>query len=339
MMNRYDRSNAVLNQPISLRYVLRDVSGNLADPQQLGRVRVSTVDFQNKKFDAHKHVVQTFYPERIQRLCKGVYEVVLPAGVCNRLQEYFDVYEGSDPNIAAVYDRFVVQEKGCAWVGYCNMQQVRCQDSQLKDEETYSNAAVNEAIVSASQLMDRWTGCWFVPTRQTFFLNGSGSRLLTLPHPLLHLEGLQPLYGGDTTPWMTSVCARSCDPSSTKTLPAGSDEQARDWGNPCLLVGMRLPAGQRNIVVHGLFGTTDAQGNPPAAVVRATARLAARNLLSNACNGPPPGPLVSETTDGHSYQLALSTAAQAACFSGDPDVDMVVRSFQRPIASGDLLSV
>ncbi|MEM7403533.1 MAG: hypothetical protein AAF310_05995 [Myxococcota bacterium] len=339
MMHRHNRSNAVLDQPVYLRYVLRNASGNLADPLQLGRARVSTVDFTSKEFQARKHVLQTCYPERMQRICKGVYEVVLPAGVCRRLQEYFDVYESSDPDIPTVCNSFVMQDKAPAWVGYCNTQQVRCQDSPLEDEESYSDAVVNEAIAAASQLMDRWTDRWFVPIRQTFFLSGSGSRMLALPQPLLHLEGLQPLFGGDTAPWVTSACARSCTAGSTQTLAAFACDQARDWDNPCLIVGMRLPTGQRNIVVHGLFGTTDEEGNPPAAVVRATARLAARNLLNNTCNGPPPGPLVSETTDGHSYQLALSGAAQNACFSGDPDIDMVVRSFQRPVAAGNILAV
>ena len=338
-MRRYERNNALPDQPVHLRYVLRDVSGNLIDPPQLGRVRVSTVDFKSTEFQARQHVLQTFNPERIQRICKGVYEVVLPAGVCTRLQEYFDVYEGRDANIPAVYNSFVLQDKAPALVGYCNIEQLRHQDSQLEDEQAYSDTVLNDAITHASQLLDRWTGRRFVPTRQTFFLDGSGSRMLPLPQPLLHLEGLQPLFGGDATPWVTSACARSRATSSTQTLPPGSDGQARDWDNPCLIVGMRLPAGQRNIVVHGLFGTTDEEGNPPAAVVRTTARLAARNLLSNACNGPPPGPLVSETTDGHSYQLALSGAAQNACFSGDPDIDAVVQAFQRPMAPGAVLAV
>ena len=46
------------------------------------------------------------------------------------------------------------------------------------------------------------------------------------------------------------------------------------------------------------------------------------------------GPVVSEHTDGHSYQLAVSAATKEACFSGDPDIDAVVAAHKRPLVMG-----
>lgn len=336
MIRYHDRSNAVLDQPLHLRYALCDQQGELTDPPQLGCVRITTRRDDDKQFDARRDVLHTFAADHIQRICIGIYEVVLPVGVCCKEQRYFDQYRSSNTHMASVSSSFVMQHSAPALLGYCSVQQLRSQASQLEDNNN-SDSSINAAIAHASQLIDRWTGRFFVPTRRTLFVSGHNSHRLPLPQPLLHLEGLQPVYGGtDPLPEINTTDEHTHATHKAYMLSSTTSMLARNWDHPCLLVNKHLPAGHNNIAVRGLFGTTNEQGNPPAAIVQATIRLATRHLCSTASNGPPPGPLASETTDGHSYQLAVTTAAQQACFSGDPDIDATVRAFQRPATAAVL---
>ncbi len=333
MIRYHDRSNAVLDQPLHLRYALCNQQGELTDPPRLDSVRITTRRDDDKQFDAQRDVLYTFTAKRIQRICTGIYEVVLPVGICRKEQRYFDQYHSRCRYIASVSSSFVMQRSAPALLGYCSVQQLRSQAGQLEDD---SDSSINAAIAHASQFIDRWTDRFFVPSRCTFFISGHNSYHLPLPQPLLNLERLQPVYGG-TNPLSASHTHDHTDATDeTSILPPAISSLARNWDNPYLLANKHLPAGHNNIAIQGLFGTTNEQGNPPAAIVQATIRLAIRYLCSSASNGPPPGPLVSETTDGHSYQLAVTTAAQHACFSGDPDIDAVVRAFQRPVAAAVL---
>ncbi|MEM7494935.1 MAG: hypothetical protein AAF471_02095 [Myxococcota bacterium] len=352
MMHWHGRANATPGQPITLRCVTRSDTGVLTDPPSPRSWRVHAVPDTDPKFDAKQHTLYTAPADKIQRIRTGVYETMIPTGICTKPGTYHDVLRvaprtepsptkarhatGERRNISrqtadfsCYRDSFSLREHAPPLVGYASIDRVRRQDPQLADDKAFPDDAVNEAVAAASSLLERWTGRWFAARRQTLLLDGSGTRFLPLPQPLLHLERLRPFFDAER-PFSRLLDGRDREP-----WEAGDRLEASDWDNP-RLVGPFFPRGRRNILIQGLFGTVNEEGETPAAVAQAAARLAARDLLRGSSLGPDTGagPVVGEHTDGHSYQLAVSAATQQACFSGDPAIDAVVAAHKRPVVMG-----
>ncbi len=302
MTPQYRRANASVGHPITLRGVIRSDAGEFTD--------APTLAWNVYSADDDKKTLYTATADFVHRIRQGVYETVIPSRILAKPGVYHDTLTAA--GVSRHTDRFTLHQHAPPLVGYASIAHIRREDPQLDDEKAFPDETINNAVAAASALMDRWTGRWFVPRWQTVVLDGSGTRTLTLPQPLLHLEALYPC------------------------LNQGQNPNAADWDNPCL-TGAFFPRGRRNIRVTGLFGTVDEDEETPAAIVQATARLAARRLLERAGDGGVSGPVVSEHTDGHAYQRALSPAAREAYFSGDPDIDAVVAAHQRPVVTGNAL--
>ena len=98
-----------------------------------------------------------------------------------------------------------------------------------------------------------------------------------------------------------------------------------------------------NVRIEGTFGYTDQFGNTPEEIKRALMLmvirdkegLASRKRKGSLVSGLA-GPLLSETTDGHSYTLggySLSLGA-TAYFTGDPEIDQILLAHRKPLALG-----
>ena len=220
--------------------------------------------------------IYTVTADKIRRIRNGVYETVIPGNVCGKTGEYYDSLVSK--NFPHELGKFTVHEHVPPLVGYASVVETRQKDLRLSDQTAFPDAVVNQAVETASNLIERWTGRWFTPKQQTIRLDGADSYILPLPQPLLVLESIHPFFNTNAV-FGYMLNGRDPDPREEQI-----DPQASDCDNPCLTCFF-FPRGKSNIIIKGLFGTVDQKGEPPSAIVTATARLAAKQLLQQAGDG------------------------------------------------------
>ncbi len=209
----------------------------------------------------------------------------------------------------------------------------------LSDTTAYPDAAITAAIARVGAVIDRATRQWFEPRTKTLTLDGSGTATLLLDVPIVSVSQL--FVNDDFDNPL---------PAELYEVFAGRDASQDDRGCPMIRLRGSLGAGRfrrgmRQRVV-GIFGFLEADDTTPVLIQHAALRLAIRDLSNPAvptasaggAGSGPVGPLVSETTEGHSRHWAAPAIgpmrAGTLALTGDPAIDQILAMYRGPILGG-----
>jgi hypothetical protein len=231
--------------------------------------------------------------------------------------------------------------------------------SDLRDEgvtvEQASDARLQRLIDLASRYVDRATGRFFTPRRQSLRVDGRGGRALLLSQPIIAVRAVEifPAVGfrGFSLPVDTDFL-RVYNRHLTEDLILPDDrdnprleffhsedfygEQPARWGFP-RLDNLVWPSGPQTVLVDGVFGYTDPDGSPsgrtPDLIEHVTKLLVMRELpLLADADGREDAQrrfrIISEKTRDQSYTLEPLRGTGA--FTGDPAIDTVLAGYCRP---------
>ena len=198
-------------------------------------------------------------------------------------------------------------------MSYCTVDDLRAEGVS---EEDYSDEQLENSIADSCDFIDRVTGQWFELRGMVIKLDGRGGRNLVLP------IFLREVY----------------------RVKIGLDEiddyvlynRMEDRAYPKIFRRAGWPRGKQNIEVSGLWGSVEEDGTTPPAIKWAAMKLAIHNFPALSDSEAQKeknlrGMLVSETTDGHSYNLSDGAVSDAysGAITGDTEIDRILRSYMR----------
>lgn len=201
---------------------------------------------------------------------------------------------------------------------YCTVDDLKAEGVEVTED---NSARLNSLIAAAGEKIDLWLGQFFEPRTKTFDFSGHGGRTLILAVPVLELREI-------------TLCGKAAQLDGVRVVSGGR-----------YLIREKLwPKGHFNITVNGLFGCVhhayDEEGgvqyNTPAAIREAAIRLVVRDMAqigdAAAQEERKRSRIVSETTDGHSYELGGtgSTGGDGGTWSGDYEIDALLWPFKVP---------
>lgn len=227
----------------------------------------------------------------------------------------------------------------------------------LRDEGvplTIADATVQAAINTWSAFIDRACMQWFEPRTHTLEIDGNDSDCLFMPVPIISVTSL---YVNDD--FTNALPTTEYEVYNKRGGTDGSDDrrnpkirlipQTAFWVPINVMAsgrGKNFFRGRKNQKIVGSFGFTESDNSVPLLIIRALKKLIIRDLASQGAGGmwqsvtmtpsTPAGPVVSETTDGHSITYdAGSTAPGRQGFTsmvGDPEIDKIITLYRAPIA-------
>lgn len=226
-------------------------------------------------------------------------------------------------------------------------------------EEGITSASVSDSrlllsIIRASELIERYTGRFFEPRYLELPVNGTGSPMIMLDVPIIGLSDLAfetgPVHISelfiDSDLWRVYnrhldglVSPDDRDSPKIEMLSSGDDYAAGGLSFSRLI----FPRGQKNVTVRGFFGYTEADGSPfgrtPSLLRHACKLLTMResaklSQVSTREDAQRRARIIEERTRDQSYKLAADPRQAVATITGDPEVDIILRSFCRPPAMG-----
>ena len=203
------------------------------------------------------------------------------------------------------------------------------------NDDAATDARLGASLEEASRTIDRLTGWFFEPRRETVRLSGRNAPTIELPFPPIQIDHVR--VGGGL--WMAAVDL----PISPELMWIVGAPVRPDFDVPhiTLRFGYAFPLGQGNVAIEGLFGYTEPDGTPtgrtPLAIKRATMILALRSLpgvgdVEARSENWRRHRLIEERTRDQSYRLApppLSTS-----LTGEPEVDEILVHYRRPLGLG-----
>jgi hypothetical protein len=218
-----------------------------------------------------------------------------------------------------------------------------------------TDARLARLIRLATQYVDRITGRFFEPRPMTLALDGSGGHVLLLGHPIIAIRDVTLLVAMPAEIGELPVVPSFFKVYNRHLTQGLLDPDDRE--NPRLeffydsdLLGVQAtPAaslglgslvwfrGVQNVVVNGLFGYTDpdssAVGRTPELIRHVTKLLVLREIptmtdTSLREDRQKRWRIVSERTRDQGYNLEPLHAQGG--FSGDPEIDAILASYQRP---------
>lgn len=224
---------------------------------------------------------------------------------------------------------------------------------------------VDDMLDLASSLIDEWTGWWFEPRSKVYVLDGPGDhRSLRFEAPIISIASVKRLDASGTE-------IHTYDAEDyvvyNRHLSGGSDDrrdprieyqQEGPYAVDAFVYSDRplqrsrvytWPLGQQNIKVEGRFGYTDydgvaAEGVTPEGIVRLCRLLVLRvvwPLYSHAdmAEEADRRRIVNEKTRDQSWSRefpwkdsALAHSTGIGMWTGDPEIDRLIKTFQRPMA-------
>ena len=164
-----------------------------------------------------------------------------------------------------------------------------------------------ELIAASCDFIDRVTGQFFELREKTIKLDGRGGKNLVLPVFAYSVDYVK-VEGEEIHDYVLY-------------------NRMEDRAYPKIFRSSGWPKGKLNVEVSGKFGYVEEDGSTPLAIKRAAMKLA---ILSS--NEAPDernlrGLLLSETTDGHNYEL--SENAVTSSITGDTEIDQILRKYTR----------
>ncbi len=196
-------------------------------------------------------------------------------------------------------------------MSYCTVEDIRAEGVS---EEDYSDEQLERLITISCNFIDNVTGQWFKPREKVIRLDGRGGQNLVLPVFLSTADyvkiGLE--YIDDYVLY----------------------NRMEDRTYPKIFRCSGWPKGRLNIEVFGTWGYIEEDGTTPSAIKRAAIKLALYNFPALSDSEAQEeknlhGLLVSETTDGHSYNLSDNVVSEAysGAITGDTEIDQILKSY------------
>lgn len=206
---------------------------------------------------------------------------------------------------------------------YCTIEDIRAEGVT---EEQFIDDRVTAAITQAAAYIEKATGRFFYSRELTLTLDGEGDDTLFLDVPIIAVSAIT--IGG-------SACDLDDFEIYNRLIP-----DDRKCPKIVYTEGI-FPEGNLNVSISGTFGYLDESGSgeeveriTPPAIKRACIKLVILDLLpllgdSDAQDDIRRRWLISEKTDGHSYQL--SELAMSGGTSGDREIDRILAAYRKPI--------
>ena len=231
--------------------------------------------------------------------------------------------------------------------GYCTVQNVR--DEGIT-EALASTTRVTNLIELASRYIDRMTGRYFEPRAKTLDLDGSGTDTLLLGEPIVAITELYITTSG----WVvtdTAVAAADYTVYNRHLSQSLLDPDDRDCPKIVLISDLTTRSGRlatsvftkgvQNIRVVGTFGYTEADGTSNGRVplaIRHAATLLVTRMVPKAAKAETRSmtqamSLVSRIKTRH-QSISFARIASGYGLTGDPEIDNILKSHQRPIRVG-----
>ena len=201
-----------------------------------------------------------------------------------------------------------------------------------------SDSRLEALLDEATRFIDRICGWYFEPRAAAYRVDGRGGRSIELPVPPLELRSVTVESTGFWShAWEVGFTVRPQDLIVTGA-PVGPDFDAPRM---TLRYHHRFPRGERNVIVEGRWGYTEQDGTPdgttPPTIRRACMLLVLRNLpliTDDAFHeARARGRLLEEQTRDQRYRLDNARMA-GPLLVGDPDIDLLLSPYVRPIAVG-----
>lgn len=210
---------------------------------------------------------------------------------------------------------------------YCTITQARQAGAVGNDD------AVAEAIADARELIDRYTGDLFAPTRVSIAARVAPDGLAQLPLTVRTVESVRTVGAVDDLPATGYLVTSSMVRGQVDAIVLGGATRA-----DVLVLGAEPWAGgyanllghsPSRIVVTGLFG----RDAPPVTVRDCAAVLAAARTLGRlSVGGTPAAAGVPDTDDeGNAVSITVSADTPRASSTGMPEVDTALGPFVRQI--------
>ena len=201
-------------------------------------------------------------------------------------------------------------------MSYCTVEDLRAEGFT---EEEYPDEVAEKLIGLACQYIDQVTGQFFEPRELTVRIDGRGGRNLVLPLFLIDCDYVK-VRGEIIDDY---VLYNRITPVDDRPYP----KIYRNAG---------WPKGIMNIEICGTWGYVEAGNLTPEPIKRAAMKLAMYQfpLLSDTQAQEEKslrGVLLSETTDGHSYELSEEVLAGlvSGAITGDSEIDQILRNYTR----------
>lgn len=239
---------------------------------------------------------------------------------------------------------------------YCSIQGLR--DEGLTASRLADAAAVR-LIQSASRYVEMFTGRRFCAQRKTLRVDGNNGRSLPLGEPIVAISKLAVSLVSQFTASDLQVLADTfrvysryitlglIDPDDREDpkISFVHDDDLKGVNYVVPTSGYRLtqliwPKGQENVRIYGVFGYTEQDGSfmgkTPELIQLATKLLCFRYLDKMGTDARDDATkrarLMGERTKDQSYTLGKPTLFSG--YSGDPEIDTILRGFSRPPKMG-----
>jgi hypothetical protein len=258
---------------------------------------------------------------------------------------------GPEQTIIEDFD-VVAEVAGSSAAVYALISDLRAEGVQAKDA---SDVRMARLLRLASQYVDRITGRFFTPRAMTLTVDGSGRRSQLLGHPIIAIGDVKMFAG-----MFTELAELPVIPSFFRVFnrhltqglldPDDREDPKLEFFHESDLLGVHAtPAAQfglgalvwlpgvQNVIINGVFGYTDPDGSPtgrtPDLIRHVTKLLVMRELPTMADfawreDRRERWRLTAERTRDQSYNLDALRAQ--GIFTGDPEIDALLVSFQRP---------
>jgi hypothetical protein len=262
---------------------------------------------------------------------------------------------GLEQTIVEEFD-VVAEVAGSSAQVYALVSDLRAEGVQAKDA---SDVRIARMIRLASQYVDRITGRFFTPRAMTLTLDGSGRRAQLLGHPIVAVGEVKmfaglfedlaeiPVIPSFFRPFNRHLTQGLLDPDDRENPRLEFFHESDLLGvytTPAAQLGLGALVwltGVQNIIIDGVFGYTDPDGSPtgrtPDLIRHVTKLLVMRELpvLADFAwreDRRQRWRITSERTRDQSYNLDALRAQ--GIFTGDPEIDAILVSFQRPAQLG-----
>ena len=199
-------------------------------------------------------------------------------------------------------------------MSYCTVEELR---TEGLDEEKYSNEALEKLIKLSCEYIDRITGQFFEPRELTIRLDGRGGKNLVLPLFLIDA-------------WYIKVGNEFIDDFVLYNRITPVDDRPY----PKIYRNAKWPEGIMNIEISGTWGYVEVDKSTPEPIKRISKKLVmygfpALNDKEAQDEKNLQGLLISEMTDGHSYQLSDTAVANlfSNAITGDTEIDEILKYY------------
>jgi hypothetical protein len=219
--------------------------------------------------------------------------------------------------------------------GYATLAEIRAAGV---DETQADDATVIASIALWQQFIDEATGQWFYSKDLDFKIDGTDAAVIWLKPPIISVSALY--VNGDFTTALNSdyyvvynnlgdgVRDDRKDPKITSSNLGSDDLFTRmGWGG-------KFVRGRQNQRIVGSFGYVEPDGSTPKLIKRAVQKMVVKTLQDSSPLSPTPGPagpIIGETTDGHTVRYASMMAGRklgTIGITGDAEVEAIIQMYR-----------